>query len=263
MTVLRPSFFVGLRIGACGVAVLGSIALFIAAVMLMCAPQAAAETPWLYGRIKDVHKSVTTNTKVWVANTPINEEITTYLVAVVVGDKQIAGTYELHPEESPPPPEWVANYPVKVQLQGDNMFVRSPMGDVRLHVVQRKNARAMTPLTDAEKKQLEQIESPAQSLVGFSSSEHADKKQSTVEAPQPVPAPAPPVNVGTVNVRSTPYLSEVFVDGDSMGYTPAKINLPPGKHTFRVEKPGYKSWTKEMTVTVGSELTLDASLERK
>jgi hypothetical protein len=48
-----------------------------------------------------------------------------------------------------------------------------------------------------------------------------------------------------------------------MGFTPAKINLAPGKHTFRVEKAGYKAWTKEMMVTVGSELTLDASLERK
>jgi len=66
-----------------------------------------------------------------------------------------------------------------------------------------------------------------------------------------------------VNVRSTPYLSEVFVDGNSMGYTPAKITLPPGKYMFRVEKQGYKPWTKEMTIAVGSELTLDASLEKK
>jgi len=64
-------------------------------------------------------------------------------------------------------------------------------------------------------------------------------------------------------VRSTPYLSEVFVDGDSMGYTPAKIALAPGKHTFRVEKPGYTPWTKVMTITVGSELTLDATLGKK
>ena len=69
--------------------------------------------------------------------------------------------------------------------------------------------------------------------------------------------------MGLVNVRSTPYLSEVFVDGESMGYTPAKVNLPPGKHSFRVEKAGYKAWTKEITITVGSELTLDANLEKK
>jgi hypothetical protein len=83
--------------------------------------------------------------------------------------------------------------------------------------------------------------------------------------PEPAPAPPPPVaaSTGSVTVRSTPFLSEVFVDGDSMGYTPAKIALGPGRHTFRVEKPGYTSWTKVMTITVGSELTLDATLARK
>jgi hypothetical protein len=53
------------------------------------------------------------------------------------------------------------------------------------------------------------------------------------------------------------------VDGDSMGYTPAKIALGPGKHTFRVEKPGYSPWTKVVTITVGSELTLDATLGKR
>jgi len=41
------------------------------------------------------------------------------------------------------------------------------------------------------------------------------------------------------------------------------VSLTPGKHSFRVEKPGYRPWTKEITITVGSELTLDASLEKK
>src|SRR5207245_7028583 len=99
---------------------------------------------------------------------------------------------------------------------------------------------------------------PLQSMSGFSRA--GDYKAA---APEPVPPPQPPPaapSTGTVTVRSTPFLSEVFVDGDSMGYTPAKIALGPGKHSFRVEKPGYKAWTKEMTITVGSELTLDATL---
>jgi hypothetical protein len=232
--------------------------------LLTSIPLFAAE-PWQYGRIGDVHKSVTTKTKAWVVNTPINEDQTSYSISVHVMDRLLVGNYELTPEESAPPQEWTTNYPVKVQLQGDTMYVRSPMGDVRLHVVQRKPSRQMQPLTPDEKKGLEQMEAPAQSAIGFSesSSKPAGDKAApaTAEAaPQPAPVPA---NVGTVTVRSTPYLSEVFVDGDSMGYTPAKINLAPGKHTFRVEKPGYKAWTKEMMITVGSELTLDASLEKK
>jgi hypothetical protein len=231
--------------------------------LLTSIPLFAAE-PWQYGRIGDVHKSVTTRTKAWVVNTPINEDQTTFTVSVHVMDKLLVGNYELTPEEGAPPQEWTTNYPVKVQVQGDTMYVRSPMGDVRLHIVQRKTSQRMQPLTPEEKKRLEQMEAPAQSLVGFSEeAKPTDEKAKPAPAEAAPPLPPQPANMGTVTVRSTPYLSEVFVDGDSMGYTPAKINLPPGRHTFRVEKPGYKAWTKEMMVTVGSELTLDASLEKK
>jgi hypothetical protein len=231
---------------------------------LACVPCVSAQTLWQYGRIVDVNKSVNTRTKAWVVNTPITEDETTYTISVHVQDKIMIGTYELTPEDSAPPEEWTTNYPLKIQIVGNRLYLRSPIGDVTLHVVRRKNAKLMMPLTAQEKKQLEQIEAPAGSLVGFS-----DDKKTTANTPKPAetappPAPAPlPATMGTVNVRSTPYLSEVFVDGDSMGYTPAKVSLPPGKHSFRVEKPGYKSWTKEITITIGSELTLDASLEKK
>lgn len=228
----------------------------------------AADSPWQYGRIVDVRKSVTSKTKAWVVNTPITEEQTVYTVWVHLQNTVLAGNYELSPEESAPPVEWTTRYPVKVQIQGDTMYLRSPTGDLRLHITQRKNARPMLPLTPEEKKRLAELEAPPRSLIGFSeeNAKSATGKTSTkpaVAETAPQPPPPPPATTGTVSVRSIPYLSEVFVDGDSMGYTPAKINLPPGKHTFRVEKPGYKPWTKEMTVTVGSELTLDASLEKK
>jgi hypothetical protein len=231
--------------------------------LLTCIPLFAADS-WQYGRITDVRKSVTTKTKAWVVNTPITEDEITYTISVHVLDKILVGNYELTPEGSPPPEEWTTNYPLRVQVVGDNLYLRAPTGDLRLHIVRRKNARPMLPLTADEKKELEEIEAPPGSLVGFSEDKSAGGATKPAEtAPQPPPpAPLPPAT-GTVNVRSTPYLSEVFVDGDSMGYTPAKINLPPGKHTFRVEKPGYKPWTKEIMITIGSELTLDASLEKK
>jgi PEGA domain len=236
--------------------------LLIVFVLLVCGRPLAAVS-WQYGRIADVRKSVTTKTKAWVVNTPINEDETTCTIWVHLQDSVVVGTHELSPGESAPPEEWVTKYPVKVQLQGDTMYLRSPAGDLRLHIIQRRRAREMLPLTTAEKKRLEQLEAPPQSLTGF-----AEDSKSAGAASKPAPEAAPPqppqpLNVGTVNVRSTPYLSEVFVDGDSMGYTPAKINLAPGKHTFLVKKPGYKPWVKEMMITVGSELTLDASLEKK
>jgi PEGA domain-containing protein len=234
--------------------------------MVIYAVAAAGQTAWQYARIVDVRKSVETKTKAWVVNTPITEDVVTYTVSVHVQDKVITGTFELTPEESPPPQDWTTNYPVKVQPTGDRLYVRGPTGELTLHVVRRKAGKLMVPLTTDEKKQLEQMEAPPGSMVGFSQDKAAAGSASrpAENDPPPAPAPAPlPPTMGVVTVRSTPYLSEVFVDGESMGYTPAKVSLLPGKHTFRVEKGGYRPWNKEITITVGSELTLDASLEKK
>jgi hypothetical protein len=220
---------------------------------------AGAETLWQYGRIVAVKKSVTTSTKAWVVNTPLDEEHTQYTISIHVQDRIIVGNYEISAAQSEPPPEWTPGSAVKLEVSGDSLYLRSATGSLRLHITQRKTAGPMDPISAEEKKRLSELDAPPQSMVGFSKA-----GEDKAAAPEPAPPPPPPApSTGTVTVRSTPFLSEVFVDGDSMGYTPAKIALGPGKHSFRVEKPGYNAWTKEMTITVGSELTLDATLGRK
>ena len=135
---------------------------------IVCVPIAAAQGPWLYGRIVDVHKSVNTKTKAWVVNTPITEDEVSYTVSVHIQDKILVGSFDLTPEESAPPPEWTTNYPVKVQVVADRLYLRAPTGDLRLRIVQRKIAKPMAPLTVDEKKQLAEMEAPTGSLVGFS-----------------------------------------------------------------------------------------------
>jgi hypothetical protein len=218
---------------------------------------AGAETLWQYGRIVAVKKSVTTSTKAWVVNTPLDEEHTQYTISVHVQDRIIVGNYEISAAQSEPPAEWTPGSAVKLEVSGDSLYLRSATGSLRLHITQRKTAGPMHAVTPEEKKHLSELDAPPQSMIGFSKA-----GEDKAAAPEPVPPPPAP-STGTVTVRSTPFLSEVFVDGDSMGYTPAKIALGPGKHSFRVEKPGYKAWTKEMTITVGSELTLDATLGKQ
>ena len=231
------------------------------AVLIGCIRFVGAETLWQYGRIDSVKKSVTTTTKAWVVNTPLDEEHTLYTISVHVQDRIVVGTYEISASQSePPPPEWTAGSAVKLEVSGDSLYLRSATGSLRLHVTQRKTAGPMQPVTAEEKKRLSELDAAPQSMIGFSKGGESKAAQEPAPAPPP-PPPAP--STGTVTVRSTPFLSEVFVDGDSMGYTPAKIALGSGKHSFRVEKPGYKAWTKEMTITVGSELTLDATLAKK
>ena len=60
-----------------------------------CIYFAAAESPWQYGRIDSVKRSVTTSTKVWVANTPLEEERTQYTISVHVQDRIIVGVYDV------------------------------------------------------------------------------------------------------------------------------------------------------------------------
>jgi len=228
-------------------------------VLIGCSRLARAESLWQYGRIVAVKKSVTTSTKAWVVNTPLDEEHTQYTISVHVQDRIIVGNYEISDPQSEPPPEWTPGTAVRLEVRGDSLYLRSATGSLRLHITQRKTTGPMQAVTAEEKKRLSELDAPPQSMVGFSK---AGEDKAT--APEPAPPPPPPApSTGTVAVRSTPFLSEVFVDGDSMGYTPAKIALVPGKHSFRVEKPGYQAWTKEMTITVGSELTLDATLVKK
>ena len=245
--------------------VLFIVLMLVSVVPTGCITFAGAETVWQYGRIVAAKKSVTTSTKAWVVNTPLDEERTQYTISVHVQDRIIVGNYELSPTQSEPPPEWTPGFAVRLEVSGDSLYLRSATGSLRLHITQRKTAGPMQAITAEEKKRLSELDagpqSSSQSMIGFSKAGE-DKAAAPESAPQPPPPPPAP-STGSVTVRSTPYLSEVFVDGDSMGYTPAKIALGPGKHSFRVEKPGYKAWTKEMTITVGSELTLDATLGKQ
>src|SRR5713226_3281220 len=175
-------------------------------VMIGCSGFAGAETLWQYGRIVAVKKSVTTSTKAWVVNTPLDEEHTQYTISVHVQDRIIVGNYEISATQSEPPPEWTPGSAVKLEVSGDSLYLRSATGSLRLHITQRKTAGPMQQITAEEKKRLSELDAPPQSMIGFSK---AGEDKAT--APEPAPPPPPPApSTGTVTVRSTPFLSEVF-----------------------------------------------------
>jgi PEGA domain len=67
---------------------------------------------------------------------------------------------------------------------------------------------------------------------------------------------------GSINVSSNPSGADVYADGDFVGNSPAVLKLAPGKHTVAVKLSGYMDWSKEITVQSGSELQLNANLEK-
>jgi hypothetical protein len=225
-----------------------------------------ADSPWQTARIVDVKTATNSRNTVWVVNTPITDEETECLIRVHFKNKIVQGSYVLGKSQAPPPPEWVKHVPVRVQFVGDTMFLKAPEGeDYKLHILSTKPAPMMDPLSPeeiaAEKAAAAREQETPKSMIGFDAPEPPAKQPTTQPQPSTPPPPPPEPTTGTVSISSMPYLAEVFVDGASIGYTPAKLKLPPGKHAFRCEKSGYKPWTKDITVSTGSEQTLDATLE--
>ena len=68
---------------------------------------------------------------------------------------------------------------------------------------------------------------------------------------------------GSVHVVSTPDGADVYSDGAFVGNAPSTLKLAPGKHTVRVTSSGYKDWSRDITVQSGSDVKLNAVLEKQ
>jgi hypothetical protein len=65
-----------------------------------------------------------------------------------------------------------------------------------------------------------------------------------------------------VILSSVPPGAEVEIDGSFVGQTPSSIPLPPGKHSIKIAKSGYKRWVREV-MTIGGDVTIAAELEQQ
>ena len=72
--------------------------------------------------------------------------------------------------------------------------------------------------------------------------------------------------IGTDSVKcsfsSTPLGAEVSVDGRYVGSTPSVLSLNVGNHSVEVSLPGFAQWKRQLTVSVGSELSVNAVLQK-
>jgi PEGA domain-containing protein/PDZ domain-containing protein len=93
-------------------------------------------------------------------------------------------------------------------------------------------------------------------------------EEPAVEASQPTPSGAdrasqaqPTQGPCVVAITSSPAGADILVDDEFTGNTPSTINVPAGKHTVTVRKPGFQDWIRSMNFYGGS-ITLSAELSR-
>lgn len=69
--------------------------------------------------------------------------------------------------------------------------------------------------------------------------------------------------LSTLAVKSSPDGADITINGKYMGNTPSNLNLAPGEYNVVIEKSGFKPWQRTMTIGQGSELKIDATLDKK
>ena len=67
---------------------------------------------------------------------------------------------------------------------------------------------------------------------------------------------------GMLALTSDPAGAEIYVDGKFSGNTPSKLTLDAGQHTIKIAAKDHKEWSRELTVSTGSEVTVNAQLEK-
>lgn len=60
-------------------------------------------------------------------------------------------------------------------------------------------------------------------------------------------------------ISSTPVGADIYLDQNFVGNTPSTVNVPAGKHSVSVRKPGFQDWARDMNFS-GGAITLNAEL---
>jgi len=83
---------------------------------------------------------------------------------------------------------------------------------------------------------------------------------SPVQAATPAPAAAAPAAPAALTLTSTPPGADIQVNGAFAGNTPSTLKLEAGNYTIAVEKAGFVSWQRSVTLTAAAAVALDAQL---
>jgi PEGA domain len=54
-----------------------------------------------------------------------------------------------------------------------------------------------------------------------------------------------------------------MVDGKFVGNTPSSVKLKTGDHTISIKKKGFTLWERAISLSAGSEISINADLEKQ
>jgi hypothetical protein len=66
----------------------------------------------------------------------------------------------------------------------------------------------------------------------------------------------------SIIVNSTPAGADIKINEKFVGNTPSTLDVGPGEHTIIIEKSGFKSWQRTISVGNGGKVTVEATLEK-
>ncbi len=99
---------------------------------------------------------------------------------------------------------------------------------------------------------------PASALPAAGVANGSSSGPPTVQPATP-PQPAEP---SIIVFMSTPDGAEITLDGKFVGNTPSSMRLGPGDHSISIEKSGFKTWLRTVSISAGANITIDPTLEK-
>ena len=68
-------------------------------------------------------------------------------------------------------------------------------------------------------------------------------------------------HLADVTVRSTPDGADIMVDGKFSGNTPSTLHISAGDHKLTITSKGFQNWVRDITLSPGGTITVNAVLE--
>jgi hypothetical protein len=68
-------------------------------------------------------------------------------------------------------------------------------------------------------------------------------------------------HLADVTVKSTPDGADIMVDGKFSGNTPSTLHISAGDHKLTITSKGFQNWVRDITLSPGGTITVNAVLE--